>query len=166
MHLGPGQVKEPCYIIRCTPMTSKRDRQNLILEMVRQDRIESQQSLAEALRRHEVNVSQATLSRDIQELGLVKAGNAYIVGTAEIRQTTEQTLRRVLREYVIDVERVVPILVMKTSAGNAQTVAGSLDGVGWPEIVGTIAGDNTIFVLCRSARDLEESLRRIEDLRA
>jgi transcriptional regulator of arginine metabolism len=147
-------------------MGSKRDRQNSILELVRRNRIESQQALAEALHRSGTEVSQATLSRDIQELALVKVGNAYVAGRPEARRTPEQTLRRILRNYVVGIDSVPPLLVLKTTAGSASTVADAIDNAGWTEIVGTIAGDDTIFVLCRSADDLKETLNRTEDLRA
>ncbi len=147
-------------------MGSKRDRQNSILELVRQNRIESQHVLADALHSSGIEVSQATLSRDIQELGLVKAGNAYVAGRPEARRTSEQALRRVLREYVLEVEGVTPLLVLKTESGTAATVADAIDGAGWAEIAGTIAGENTIFVLCRSAGDLVEILKRTEYLRS
>ncbi len=147
-------------------MRSKRDRQNSILELVQRNRIESQQALADELHQNGITVSQATLSRDIQELGLVKAGNAYVVGRPEARRTPEQVLRRVLRDYVIEMEGVPPLLVLKTTTGSASSVAEAMDNAGWREIVGTIAGDNTIFILCRSAEDLEATLKRTEDLRA
>ena len=147
-------------------MGSKRDRQNSILELVRQNRIESQHVLADTLHRNGVEVSQSTLSRDIQELGLVKAGNAYVAERPEARRTSEQVLRRVLRDYVLEVEGVTPLLVIKTESGTAATVADAIDGAGWAEVAGTIAGENTIFVLCRSAGDLEEVLNRTEDLRS
>ena len=146
-------------------MGSKRDRQNSILELVRKNRIESQHVLADELHRNGIEVSQATLSRDIQELGLVKAGNAYVVGRSEARRTSEQALRRILINYVVEIDSVAPLLVIKTTTGSASTVADAIDNAGWTEIVGTIAGDDTIFVLCRSTDDLEETLIRIEYLR-
>ena len=147
-------------------MRSKRDRQNSILELVRENRIGSQHVLANALHRNGIEVSQATLSRDIKELGLVKAGSAYVVGRPEARRTSKQTLRRILRDYVVAIDSVAPLLVIKTTTGSASTVADAVDNAGWREIVGTIAGDDTIFVLCRSTRDLEETLKRTEDLRS
>ena len=149
-----------------TPMGTKRDRQNSILELVRQNRIESQQALATELGQQGYEVSQATLSRDIQELGLVKAGNAYVVAGGQVRRTSQQALRRILRDYLVEVDSVPPLLVLKTSAGNAGTVADAVDYAGWSQIVGTIAGDDTIFVLCRSADDVAAMLARIEDLRS
>ena len=147
-------------------MTSKRNRQNTILELVRENRIDSQQNLADELDRRGIKVSQATLSRDIQQLGLVKAGNVYSVGRTDARRTTEQALRRTLREYVVRVDGVDPLLVLKTDSGNSGPVADVVDNANWPEIVGTIAGDDTIFVLCRSATDLYQVRKRIESFLA
>lgn len=147
-------------------MATKRDRQNAILELVREIRIDSQQNLADALSRQGIEVSQATLSRDIQQLGLIKVGSVYRVGRTDARRTTQQALRRRLREYVIQVDSVEPLLVLKTETGSAPTVAEELDNANWLEIVGTIAGDDTVFVLCRSALDLHQIRERIENLLA
>jgi len=146
-------------------MANKRERQNFILELVRKDRIESQHVLADELHRSGIEVSQATLSRDIQELGLIKASNAYLVGVPETPRISEGNLRRVLNDYVIQTESVPPLLVIKTKTGSASTVANAIDNAGWTEIVATIAGDDTIFALCRSTDGLEEALRRTEKLR-
>lgn len=145
-------------------MGRKRARQNFILELVRKNRIESQHVLAGELHRNGIEVSQATLSRDIQELGLVKSNNAYLAGPPETRRTSEQSLRRILSNYVIGIDSVAPLLVIKTTTGSASSVADAIDNAGWTEIVATIAGDNTIFVLCRSTNELAETLKRIEDL--
>ena len=147
-------------------MKSKRDRQNSISELVRENRIGSQHVLANALHRNGIEVSQATLSRDIKELGLVKVGSAYVVERPEAQRTSKQTLRRILRDYVIAIDSVAPLVVIKTTTGSASTVADAVDNAGWREIVATIAGDGPIFVLCRSAGDLEETLKRTEDLRS
>ena len=75
-------------------------------------------------------------------------------------------LRRILRDYVIAIDSVAPLVVIKTTTGSASTVADAVDNAGWREIVATIAGDDTIFVLCRSAGDLKETLKRTENLRS
>jgi len=147
-------------------MPAKRVRQNAILELVRRDRIDSQQQLASELARQGLHVSQSTLSRDIQELGLIKAGNAYAARPGPARRNADQTLRLVLREFLIDVDSVEHMLVLKTRAGSAATVADALEASRWAGIVGTIAGEDTIFVLCRSkglVGELRERIRELSD---
>lgn len=145
-------------------MPGKRARQNAILELVRQNRVDSQQQLAVELRVMGFEVSQSTLSRDIRELGLIKMGNAYAVRQGAPRRTSDQTLRLVMREFLVDVDSVDHIMVLKTTTGTAATVADALDGAQWAGIAGTLAGENTIFVLCRSAGAVAEIRRRIATL--
>jgi transcriptional regulator of arginine metabolism len=145
-------------------MVSKRTRQNAILELVRRHRIESQDHLAQALHNQGFEVSQSTLSRDIRALGLVKIGNAWAVREDAPRHSTEQTLRLVLREFLVDTDGVDQFLVVKTARGTASTVADALDEARWPGVVGTIAGENTIFILCRSAATVADLRKRIREL--
>ena len=145
-------------------MSSKRVRQKTILEVVRHGRIDNQQQLAEVLADRGVRVSQSTLSRDIQELGLVKAGQVYTSPRARSRRRADQTLKLVLREFVVDIDGVSEILVVKTGRGSAAPVSEALDAVGWPDIAATLAGDDTIFVLCRSATAVGRVRDRIENL--
>jgi transcriptional regulator of arginine metabolism len=146
------------------PMASRHARQNAILELVRQNRIQSQEQLAEALERQGFEVSQSTLSRDIRALGLIKVGNAWTVRQGAPRHGTEETLRLVLREFLVDTDGVDQFLVIRTARGTAATLADALDEARWPGVVGTLAGENTIFVLCRSAvvvADLRERIRTL-----
>lgn len=163
MHTGrpPSQA---LLLYNSSAMPDKRARQNTILDLVRRTRIDSQENLAAALGRQGIEVSQSTLSRDIRELGLVKAGDAYIIRQGAPRHNSEQTLRLVLREFLVDIDDVDQILVLKTSPGSAATVADALDGARWTGIVGTIAGENTIFVLCRSETIVGNLRTRIREL--
>lgn len=143
-------------------MSTKRLRQNTILKIVEVLEIDSQDRLARELRQRGIRVSQSTLSRDIQELGLAKAGNIYIAGKPEVGRTTDQTLRLVLRQFVDGIDTVEYFLILRTASGSAAAVGEALDDMGWTEIAGTVAGDNTIFVLCRSARDANQVRGRVE----
>jgi transcriptional regulator of arginine metabolism len=145
-------------------MSSKRTRQKTILELVRLGDIDSQQRLAEALNGRGFRVSQSTLSRDIQELGLVKAGNLYTAPRRGTRRSADRTLKLVLAEFVVDIDDVGQILVLKTARGSAAPVSEALDEVSWPDIAATLAGDDTIFVLCRSAGAVRRTRDRIEHL--
>lgn len=142
----------------------KRRRQNLILEAVRSARIESQDHLLKALRSRGVDVSQSTLSRDIQELGLAKSGGAYSsVGENPKITVSRDAVNRILREFVVDVSMGQGILVIKTTPGSAGSVAQALDDAAWPEPLGTLAGDNTIFVATRSGREATRLEKRLRD---
>ena len=114
------------------------------------------------------DVTQATLSRDIRELGLVKGGadGAYrqpaggdVLGTAP-----KSLLPRSLAEYLIRVDRVQQMLVLKTGAGQAQILGVALDRARLPEIVGTIAGDDTLLVIAPDARRATQLVKRLEQL--
>jgi transcriptional regulator of arginine metabolism len=145
-------------------MSTKRLRQKTILNVVNSIEIESQERLAEELRGRGITVSQSTLSRDIQELGLAKAGSIYISAAPDPHKSTDQKLRLVLREFVTGIDAVEYFLILKTTIGSAGPVSQALDDRGWIEIAGTVAGDDTIFVLCRSVEDLDRVRGRIGEL--
>src|SRR5579862_3420959 len=117
------------------------------------------------LKARDIEVSQSTLSRDIQELRLAKAGGIYTVVDAESAMPhSEGSLARIIREFMIDIDVAQNIVVVKTGSGHASTVSQALDEAGWPEWVGSIAGDNTVFAVARSSKDakkLEERLRKL-----
>jgi transcriptional regulator of arginine metabolism len=143
----------------------KRLRHNTILELVRSGEITSQEDLMRGLKARDIAVSQSTLSRDIQELGLAKAGGVYTVVDAENPvQHSEGSSERIIREFMVDIDVAQNIVVVKTGPGHASTVSQALDEAGWPEWVGSIAGENTVFVLARSvkhAKKLEQRLKRL-----
>ncbi len=147
-------------------MSTKRLRQTTILEIVESMRIDSQARLVRELRNRGVRISQSTLSRDIQELGLAKAGSVYINARKAMGRQSDPGLRLVLRQFVTGIDAVEFFLIVKTDYGNAGPVAEALDESGWSEIAGTVAGDNTIFVLCRSVAGLRRIRARIEKLLA
>jgi transcriptional regulator of arginine metabolism len=143
----------------------KRHRHNAILDLVRSGEIASQEDLMRGLRTRNIGVSQSTLSRDIQELGLAKAGGIYTVVDGEPAVPhSEGSLARIIREFMIEIDVAQNIVVVKTGSGHASTVSQALDEAGWPEWVGSIAGDNTVFAVARSSKDakkLEERLRKL-----
>jgi len=141
----------------------KRYRQEQILKLVRSQPIHTQEELAEKLRRLGIRTTQVTLSRDIRELGLAKTADGYKELTAPVQITEgalapapatsrapERHLRRVAGEFLRDVRQAKNILVLRTDPGNAQPLALALDHENWPEIVGTLAGDDTIMAVCPS----------------
>ena len=125
-----------------------------IVELVRQRAIRSQTELAEVLAADGVQVTQATLSRDLEELRAVKVGGAYLIpedGTRPLREVEDAPARlhRLLRELLTGVDASGNIAVLRTPPGAAQFLASALDRSGLPEVVGTIAGDDTILVVAR-----------------
>ena len=144
----------------------KRQRHKAILDLVRSGEIASQDDLMRGLKSRNIDVSQATLSRDIQELRLAKAGGVYVVvdGEPASRPASEDSWRRIIREFLVDVDVAQNIVVVKTGAGHASTVSQALDETGWPEAIGTIAGENTVFIAVRSAKDGKRLEHRIREL--
>jgi transcriptional regulator of arginine metabolism len=126
-----------------------------IVELIRDNSVRSQTELAELLAGDGVQVTQATLSRDLEELGAVKVSGAYLIpedGKRPLRETSGQgpaRLLRLLRELLTGVDASGNIAVLRTPPGAAQFLASALDRSGLTDVVGTIAGDDTIFVVAR-----------------
>ncbi|MEX2582492.1 MAG: arginine repressor [Gemmatimonadota bacterium] len=145
----------------------KPQRHSEILDIVRHNRVHSQEVLRELLAKRGVDVAQATLSRDIRELGLVKVpddegGSAYVV-PAHVTDPTP-TLARLLPALYLGADGIGNLLVVKTLTGGAQPIAVALDWEEWPEIVGTVAGDDTILVILRSPDGLGAVSQRLQEL--
>lgn len=116
------------------------------------------------LKARNIAVSQSTLSRDIQELKLAKSAGVYTVVESEPARPSEESLRRIIREFVVDVDGAQNIVVVKTGPGHASTVSQALDDAGWPESIGSIAGENTVFIVVRSRREGQKLERRLREL--
>jgi len=144
----------------------KIQRHAAILRVVRERRIESQDELREALSADGFVVTQATLSRDIRELGLAKLsdpqGGAYYAHPH--RAALRPDLAQVLPTLLVSVEGVGPLLVLKTASGSAGAVTEALDQAGWSEVMGTIAGDDTVLIIARSPKLRETIASRIQSL--
>lgn len=144
---------------------SKAARQRAILELLHRGPVESQEELQGFLARRGFEAGQATLSRDIRELGLIKTPDGY--SAARATAATEPVLpsvSRLVREFVVDVRLAQNLLVLKTSVGSAQPVAAALDSEDWPEVVGTIAGDDTILVISPDNKTAQQLVRRIHEM--
>lgn len=144
-------------------MASKKARHGRILEIVRKRPVSSQKELSCFLRSEDVTATQSTLSRDIRELGLVKVRGFYKVpGTAE-GSLPADVLRRSFSQLIVRSGVSGNILMVKTLPGNGQSLGVVLDAAQWPEVLGTVAGDDTVFVLLRSNRLGKKVLRRLEE---
>lgn len=128
---------------------NKSFRHGQILNLVRTQKIRTQEALAEALRTVGIETTQATLSRDIAELQLVKTPQGYGLPTALAPAGPD--LETVVQEFLQDVRVAQHTLVLRTSPGSAGPLAEALDQANWAEVVGTIAGDNTILVVAQDA---------------
>ena len=139
----------------------------LILEMIDREPLHSQELLARRLQQRGFEVTQATISRDIKELGLVKrAGDgAYQRAGAEAPdpETTLAALERSASEFLRSVERVQQLVVIRTGRGQAQVLAEALDRARLPEAVGTIAGDDTILVVTRGGRAAAALVKQLRE---
>ena len=148
----------------------KKKRLDKILEIIRNNEIETQAELAERLRNSGYNVTQATVSRDIKELGLTKTpaskgGQKYEAGSPVNEE--QRRYIRVLRDSVQSVDTAQNILVIKTGSGMAMAAAAALDNLKLPEVVGSIAGDDTIMAAVRTADEtvylMEKISRMLEE---
>ncbi len=150
----------------------KQLRQRAIRDLVAQRPVRTQQELAVALRERGFRATQATISRDIAELQLVKVGGegvaAYALPArlAEADPTGEERLRRLFRDIPVELREAGLLLVLVTLPGSAHAIAAALDRARWPEVAGTIAGDDTLFVACADRRALARLRGRLERLAA
>lgn len=122
---------------------NKSYRQGQILKLIEQKHITTQEQLARELARVGIRATQVTLSRDLRELGLVKTATGY----HQVEPSSGPDLGIIAGEFLRDIRVAQNLIVLTTSPGNANSLAAALDGAGWPEIVGTIAGDDTILVV-------------------
>ncbi|HXY50509.1 MAG TPA: arginine repressor [Terriglobales bacterium] len=146
---------------------SKAARQKAILELLHRGPVESQEELQRLLGRRGFDVGQATLSRDIHEIGLVKTTDGYRAPEdAPAAEPVLPSVSRLVREFVVDVRQAQNLLVLKTSVGSAQPVAAAIDTEDWPEVVGTLAGDDTILVISPENKTALQLARRIQGMLA
>lgn len=145
---------------------SKRARHAKILEIIKHHRVASQEGLREILHAQGTEVTQATLSRDIRELRLVKVPDAEGASHYSMPDEWESTppLQTLLPMLFQSAEGVGNFLVVKTLKGGAQAVALGIDWEEWPEVVGTLAGDDTILVIFRDPADLPGMQTRLEHM--
>jgi transcriptional regulator of arginine metabolism len=150
-------------------MLSKDQRHRRIQEIIAQDSISTQAELVERLKTEGVLVTQATVSRDINELRLVrlpvgKGRHRYSLAQVSHHDTTQVELQRLFQNFVTDVDRGENIVVVRTADGHATGVAFLLDRMRRDDIVGTIAGEDTIFVVARSVQEGEVLMEELNEL--
>jgi transcriptional regulator of arginine metabolism len=140
-------------------------RQRAILELLKQEPVASQEDLQRALRKRGIRVGQATLSRDVRDLGLSKTANGYSLPHGDGSPSPAlPPVSRLVREFVLEVRAAQNLLVIKTIVGSAQPVAAALDEEDWAEAIGTIAGDDTILMVCPDKDDARKLAERIQEM--
>lgn len=146
----------------------KATRQKAILEIIRQQDINTQEELAEALKKLNFNVTQATVSRDIKELRLLKtlsSDGVYRYTMVEnVEHTLDERFRRIFSESVLSVSSAYNQVVIRTLSGSANVAAEMLDSLGWSEVIGTLAGDNTVLLIVRTIDDVAEIVTKINEM--
>ena len=145
---------------------SKRSRQTVILQLLERGPAASQDDLRKELAKHGFKVTQATLSRDIHELKLVKTTEGYSLPASDRAAEPVLPVTRIVRDFVTDIRQAQNLLVVKTSVGSAQPVAAALDAEAWPESVGTIAGDDTILIITRDKKGAGKIAGRLQEMLA
>lgn len=145
----------------------KAARHRVILELIEQESVSSQEQLRHLLQARQIDVTQGTLSRDLKELGLVKraADGGYQRPGAEAvpgRADALPALQRRVQEFLVRAERVDQLVVLRTDAGQAQMLALAIDRVPMAEVAGTLAGDDTILVVCRDATQAAAFMARLQ----
>lgn len=136
-------------------------RRATILRILRESTVRSQEELVKALRKHGFDATQSSVSRDLRELGVAKAGDHYIVPD----DTLAVNHFEAITTFVVDVRTAGPTLtIVKTTTGTAQSVAVAIDKSNWPEVVGTISGDDTIFLATADARDQRTLTQRLREI--
>jgi transcriptional regulator of arginine metabolism len=140
-------------------------RQGQILRLVTGERIANQEDLRRRLAAQKMRVTQATLSRDLQELRLVKTQEGYKQTAALPEEPTPlPPLARALAEFLLDIRPAENLLVLKTPPSGAQPLAAAVDASKFPEIAGTIAGDDTVLIITPNKKTRESLQRKIEAL--
>ena len=145
----------------------KARRQSAILDVVEHEPVRSQEQLRLRLSSRGFDVTQATLSRDIKELGLLKRSSdgAYQpAGDTASPASAIETLGRALAEYLINIEPVQQLVVLKTGAGQAQLLGLAIDKSRLPEVAGTLAGDDTILIIARDPKSAQAVVKQLRDL--
>jgi transcriptional regulator of arginine metabolism len=144
----------------------KRFRQGQILKVLAGQPVASQDQLRRQLGHLGMRVTQATLSRDLRELRLVKTAEGYRPLSAAAAEETSPlpALARALKEFLLDIRPAQNLLVLKTPPSGAQPLAAAVDAERWKEIAGTLAGDDTVLVICSSRSACNAIHKRIEDM--
>lgn len=140
----------------------KSHRHNAIRELLVKATVTNQDELRLKLAGRGIHVTQATLSRDIRELKLMKGPSGYALPVLAEGEDNLPEIASVLNDFGLEVRQAQNLLILLTTMGGAQPVAASIDSEDWEDVVGTIAGDNTVLIICADSRKAEALKSRIE----
>lgn len=148
-------------------MAQKTERHAAVLELIGSHHVGSQEELRSLLGKRGIDATQATLSRDLRELGVVRVpgddGARYALPETVVGEAIP-ALESLLPRFFSSIDGVGELAVLKTLASGAQPVSEAIDASGWREVVGTVAGENTILIICRSAQARQEIVLRLTGL--
>jgi transcriptional regulator of arginine metabolism len=146
----------------------KTERQNKILDLIVKKEIGTQEELLDELNKAGYHVTQATVSRDIREMNLTKislsGGKLRYVAYKKTEEDLSEKYHRIFRDAFLSMDTAMNMLVIRTVSGMAMAVAAALDDMEFPEIVGSIAGDDTVMCAGRSVEDTVVVMRKLEDI--
>ncbi|MGI6360861.1 MAG: arginine repressor [Bacillota bacterium] len=147
----------------------KNRRHKMIREIVENKNIETQFQLTDELKKYGFNVTQATISRDIKELGLIKVASGedffrYSFPPGSMTGNIFERAKKMLRDNMLRINKSNNLIIMRTLPGTAQGVAFCIDSLTWKEVLGTIAGDDTIMVIVKESEDIQEVIDRLQSL--
>ena len=145
---------------------TKLTRQQLIVELAHDGPLPNQQELGRLLARRGFHVTQATLSRDLHDLRLVKTSEGYMLPNGDATAEPVPAVSRLVREFVREVRRAQNLLVVKTIPGSAQPVAVGIDAEAFDEVVGTVAGDDTLLIITGNNKRAQLLQGKLEAMRA
>jgi transcriptional regulator of arginine metabolism len=154
---------------RCYPenMANKRERHATILEVIDSRMVSSQEDLRKLMLQRGWDVTQATLSRDLRELRVARVptpeGARYGVTDGSIEES-RAALETLLPQLFLRIDAVSEMLVLRTVPGGAQPIAAALDGERWSDVLGTVGGDDTILIICRSVAGRDRVMKRLKSI--
>jgi transcriptional regulator of arginine metabolism len=143
--------------------TEQIERQGAIMRILREGLVRRQEDLVRLLKKEGHEVTQSSVSRDLRDLGVSKAGGRYVLPSDELTRANDDF--GTLAQFVRGLKRAGPsITVIRTTIGAAQSVAVAIDKAEWPEVAGTISGDDTIFIATANARAQDELVSRLQTI--
>ena len=147
---------------------TKKERLNAILNIIKEQEISTQEELTDALNSAGYNVSQATVSRDINELNLIKSDGInkktrYVKPSMDKSRISEKMIN-LFKEVTISINSANNLVIVKTLEGSAQSVGMTIDGMNLPEILGTVAGDDTLLIITKTNKDADTVLESLRSL--
>ena len=143
----------------------KQGRQQIICDLIATNEIHSQEQLVDLLAERGIETTQTTLSRDLTELKVFKGPNGYALPNTDLSvSATTSELKRFLETLLVSIDQASNLVVLKTRPGRAQILGYELDRGGIPLVVGTLAGDDTLFVATRSDADARQLINELQEL--